>query len=114
MSLAHKINQDGPKKILALDGGGIRGMIKVEVLKEIEELLRKATGGDEHFVLADFFDYISGTSTGAIIAAALSLGWSVDKIRKFYLNSGEQMFDKASLLKRFASANTILSSSTAV
>jgi patatin-like phospholipase/acyl hydrolase len=69
---------------------------------------------DEHFVLADFFDYISGTSTGAIIAAALSLGWSVDKIRDFYINSGEQMFDKASLLKRFASANTILSLSTAV
>ena len=101
MSLQKKVGGEGPKKILALDGGGIRGMITVEVLDRIEELLRKETGGKDEFVLADYFDYISGTSTGAIIAAALSLGWSVDRIRKFYINSGEQMFDKASLLKKF-------------
>jgi len=101
MSLQQKIGGGGPKKILALDGGGIRGMITVEVLKKIEDLLREETGGDKKFVLADFFDYISGTSTGAIIAAALSLGWPVDKIRSFYIKSGEQMFDKASLLKKF-------------
>lgn len=101
MSLQKKAGGEGPKKILALDGGGIRGMITVEVLDRIEELLRKETGGKDEFVLADYFDYISGTSTGAIIAAALSLGWSVDRIRKFYINSGEQMFDKASLLKKF-------------
>ena len=101
MSLQQKISGAGSKKILALDGGGIRGMITVEVLKEIEDLLRKETGANESFVLADYFDYISGTSTGAIIAAALSLGWSMDKISNFYTNSGEQMFDKASLLKRF-------------
>ena len=101
MSLQKKVGGEGPNKILALDGGGIRGMITVEVLDRIEELLRKETGGKDEFVLADYFDYISGTSTGAIIAAALSLGWSVEKIRKFYINSGEQMFDKASLLKKF-------------
>ena len=101
MSLQKKVGGEGPKKILALDGGGIRGMITVEVLDRIEDLLRKETGGKDEFVLADYFDYISGTSTGAIIAAALSLGWSVEKIRKFYINSGEQMFDKASLLKKF-------------
>ena len=95
MSIQQKIGGNGPKKILALDGGGIRGMMTVEVLKEIEDLLRETSGGDEKFVLADFFDYISGTSTGAIIAAALSLGWSVDKIRNFYTKSGEKMFDKA-------------------
>ena len=101
MSLQKKIDGNGPKKILALDGGGIRGMIAVEVLEEIEDLLRKETGSGKEFVLADYFDYISGTSTGAIIAAALSLGWSVKKIRNFYIDSGEQMFDKASLLKKF-------------
>ena len=101
MSLQKKVGGEGPKKILALDGGGIRGMITVEVLDRIEDLLSKETGGKDEFVLADYFDYISGTSTGAIIAAALSLGWSVGRIRKFYINSGEQMFDKASLLKKF-------------
>lgn len=101
MSLQQAVSGPGPKKILALDGGGIRGLISVEVLLAIEDLLREATGADSDFVLADYFDYFSGTSTGAIIAAALALGWPAARIRDFYLNSGEQMFDKASLLKKF-------------
>ena len=52
MSLQKKVGGEGPKKILALDGGGIRGMIAVEVLDRIEELLRKETGGKDEFVLA--------------------------------------------------------------
>ena len=100
MSLNEKIHGPGPKKILALDGGGIRGMISVEVLAKLEDLLRKKTGADADFVLADYFDYISGTSTGAIIATALSLGWPVKKISAFYIDSGAQMFDKASFLKK--------------
>lgn len=101
MSLQKKISGNGPKKILTLDGGGIRGMITVEVLRRIEDILRQQTGGGDDFVLADYFDYIAGTSTGAIIAAALSLGWSVEKIGRFYEDSGALMFDKASILKRF-------------
>ena len=89
------------KKILTLDGGGIRGMITVEILSKIETLLRKELNKGEDFVLADYFDYISGTSTGAIIAACLSLGWPVDKVRDFYIESGAKMFDKASFLKKF-------------
>ena len=100
MSLNEKIHAPGPKKILTLDGGGIRGMIAVEVLSKLEQLLRNKTGAGSDFVLADYFDYIAGTSTGAIIAAALSLGWSVDKISSFYIDSGSQMFDKASFLKK--------------
>ena len=101
MTLEQKIKNTGQKKILTLDGGGIRGMMTVEVLNKIETMLRVELGKDDSFVLADYFDYISGTSTGAIIAAALSLGWSVDKIRGFYIESGAKMFDKANLLKRF-------------
>lgn len=101
MSLESKIQGPGPKKILTLDGGGIRGMITVEILQRIEALLRHELAAGPDFVLADYFDYISGTSTGAIIAAALSLGWPVEKIKAFYIDSGERMFDKASLLKRF-------------
>jgi hypothetical protein len=43
-------------------------MLTVEVLAEIEELLRKALNRDASFVLGDYFDYIAGTSTGAIVA----------------------------------------------
>lgn len=91
----------GPRKLLTLDGGGIRGMMSVEILAEIEQILRERSGGDEQFVLADYFDYIAGTSTGAIIATCLSLGWSVAKLRSFYVTRGGEMFDKASILRRF-------------
>lgn len=96
-----RMQSPGPKKILALDGGGIRGMMTVEVLAEIESLLRRKLGRGDDFVLADYFDFVAGTSTGAIIAACISLGMKVSDIRTFYISSGEEMFDKAFLLERF-------------
>lgn len=99
--LSGLIKAGGPKKILALDGGGIRGMITVEVLAEIERLLSEKTGRGNDFRLSGYFDFVAGTSTGAIIAACISVGMTVSEIREFYLSSGEEMFDKASLLKRF-------------
>ena len=80
MSLLEKIKPNGPKKILALDGGGIRGILSVEILAKLESLLREKLGKDENFVLADYFDFIAGTSTGAIVAACLSWGMTVDRI----------------------------------
>jgi uncharacterized protein len=101
MTIAERITSPGPKKILALDGGGIRGMITVEVLQGIEQLLRKMLHKGPGFVLADYFDFVAGTSTGAIIAACISLGMTMQKIRDFYLESGREMFDKAFLLAQF-------------
>lgn len=101
MSIQQKLEKAGPRKLLALDGGGIRGTITIEILAKIERLLQEDFRRDDTFVLADYFDYIGGTSTGAIIATCLSLGMRVDAIRKFYQESGTAMFDKASLLKRF-------------
>jgi len=95
------VESKGPKKILALDGGGIRGMMTVEILADLENKLRNALGAGEEFVLSDFFDFVSGTSTGAIIASCVSMGMSVKEIRAFYLESGKEMFDKSSILKRF-------------
>jgi patatin-like phospholipase/acyl hydrolase len=88
-----------PRRLLALDGGGIRGLITIEVLAKIEAIVRQNTAADA--VLADYFDYIAGTSTGAIIAASLSIGMSVAAIRDFYLQTGPAMFDAASWLRRF-------------
>lgn len=99
MSIYDKVNKKtGPYKLLALDGGGIRGMITLEVLEEIEATLRSSLGANEDFVLADYFDYVAGTSTGAIIATAISLGMSIKEIKGFYEKSGEKMFDKAFIL----------------
>lgn len=96
-----KITAAGPKKILALDGGGIRGMMTVEILASIEDRLRTTLGRGADFVLADYFDFVAGTSTGAIIATCIALGIPMKDIRDFYINSGEAMFDKAFVLKRF-------------
>jgi uncharacterized protein len=106
VSVKSVLKRSGPRKLLALDGGGIRGLITIEVLAELERQIRAGLirqgklGADAPFVLADYFDYIAGTSTGAIIATALSTGMSVDKIRGFYEQSGEAMFEPAGLLKR--------------
>jgi patatin-like phospholipase/acyl hydrolase len=76
ISLIERISQSGPKKLLAVDGGGIRGVLALQVLLKIEGLLKSKAGRDS-FRLADYFDYIAGTSTGAIIAAGLAMGLPV-------------------------------------
>jgi len=102
MSVAEVLQPKEQRKLLALDGGGIRGLITVEALAAVEEHFRKVRGNDD-LRLADEFDYVAGTSTGAIIATCVSLGMSVADIRRFYLDSGRAMFDKNSLLARFRS-----------
>ena len=79
------------KKLLSIDGGGIRGMIALRVLHKIEALLRQQRG-QPNLVLADYFDYIGGTSTGGIVAAALSIGMSVDQIEAFYRAEAPSLF----------------------
>src|SRR5437588_9264419 len=101
MSVKDKLRKDGPRKLLSLDGGGIRGIITLEILSRIEHLLQQALRRDDTFVLSEYFDYIAGTSTGAIIATCLSLGKRVDWIRNFYLTSGKEMFDRALLLQQY-------------
>jgi uncharacterized protein len=98
--LENRMKASGPKKILACDGGGILGLMSVEILVKIEADLRAKLGKNENFVLADYFDFVCGTSTGAIIAACIASGMAMDKVRQFYIDSGKQMFDKASVLKR--------------
>ncbi len=101
--LAERYETERPRKLLALDGGGIRGVLTLEVLIKIEEMLAEATGQGKEFRLCDFFDYIGGTSTGAIIAAGLARGMSARQLLEFYRRTGPAMFDKAFLLQRLKS-----------
>ncbi len=94
-----RIKSPGLKKILSCDGGGILGLMTVEILAKIELDLRAKLNKPD-LILADYFDFACGTSTGAIIAACISSGMSMAKIRDFYLSSGKQMFDQAFLLNR--------------
>ena len=83
------------KRILALDGGGIRGVFTLQILAHIEELFRRERK-NEQLVLADVFDLIAGTSTGAIIATFLSWGKSVEEIEQLYIDQSPAMFAKGS------------------
>ncbi len=80
--------------MLALDGGGIRGIFTVEILARIEELLRQHLGRP-NLVLADHFDLIAGTSTGAIIASFLAWGEPTSRIRELYLRDAGRAFIRA-------------------
>ncbi len=85
--VARRLHAAGPKRILALDGGGTRGIITIAFLEQIERLLagRFAEKGlyrdPADFRLAHYFDMIGGTSVGALIATQLALGDSVAEIR---------------------------------
>ncbi len=80
-------------RLLSLDGGGIRGIFSVAILERIENILRERyADGKPGFVLADYFDFIGGNSTGAIIAAMLSKGMSVRAVRESYEQLGPIVF----------------------
>jgi predicted acylesterase/phospholipase RssA len=98
-TLAQRIQSTAPKRILACDGGGILGLMSVEILAKLERDLRLKLD-QPNLVLADWFDFVCGTSTGAIIATCIASGMSMDTLRSFYVDSGDQMFSKARLLDR--------------
>ncbi len=87
--------------MLSLDGGGIRGVLTLGILEQIEKQLAKRTRKGAAFRLCDYFDYIAGTSTGAIIAAGLARGMSIADLLGFYREKGEAMFDKTAIWKRW-------------
>lgn len=97
-----KQTSPGPKRLLALDGGGIRGMLSLGVLREIEAKLRSRSG-DRSLVLSDYFDYVGGTSTGAIIATGLALGMTVDDLERHYRRLAGKIFRKRFLTRRLRS-----------
>ena len=92
-TLLDRFNSPGPKKVLSLDGGGIRGALTLGYLKKIETLLREKQN-NPNLVLSDYFDLIGGTSTGSIIAAALAIGMEVDTITNKYMTLGGKIFGK--------------------
>lgn len=97
-SLQQRLTSKGPKRILALDGGGIRGAVTLGFLGEIEHILAQRYEDanimkKEDFRLHHYFDLIGGTSTGSIIASLLVVGdFTVAEIKKMYINLGEKIF----------------------
>ena len=81
------------KRILCLDGGGIRGCLSLGYLAQIEAIVRKQLNNDKA-VLSDYFDLIGGTSTGALIATMLAMGKEVEEVRSIYKSVGTKVFSR--------------------
>ena len=81
------------RRILALDGGGVRGLLSLGVLAQLEDELRTRSG-DRDYRLSQYFDLIGGTSTGSIIATALAFGWEVSEVWATYRRLMPQVFGK--------------------
>lgn len=81
------------RKILTIDGGGIKGVFPASFLASIEE---KINGN-----ISEYFDLIVGTSTGGIIALALGLGFSAKEVQEFYEKHGPKIFKGNRFLKYF-------------
>jgi len=82
------------KRILAIDGGGIKGALPAAFLATVEE----ATGKS----IVDNFDLVAGTSTGGIIALGIGLGMTAAEILDFYEREGPAIFQQDSELSSSA------------
>ena len=82
-------------KMLSLDGGGIRGLLSLHILKKVESILDDLHNTNKP--LSDYFHMISGTSTGAIIADLLCEGRRVDDISDLYIELIPKIFGKKSV-----------------
>ena len=91
--LETRFAKGGRKRILALDGGGVRGLITLGVLEAVERELAGRSGRPD-FVLSDYFDLIAGTSTGSIIAVGLAMGMKVEELVRLYSKYSPSIFPK--------------------
>ncbi len=92
--LRERFNRPGPKRILALDGGGSPGLLSLGVLAQLERHLAERSGQGDKFRLAHYFDLIGGTSTGAIIATTLALEWRVRDVVELYFKLLPAIFER--------------------
>jgi uncharacterized protein len=86
--MTETVEEAKPYRILSLDGGGAKGFYSLGVLREIEALAGKP--------LCETFDLVFGTSTGAIIAALIALGYSVDDIHRLYKEHVPRIMERKS------------------
>ncbi len=84
-------------RILALDGGGLRGTFTAAVLTKWDDMI-KSGGGNS---LIEHFDLVAGTSTGAILAIGLGLGFTPLEMLTFYREEGPKIFPKDRKLRHW-------------
>jgi predicted acylesterase/phospholipase RssA len=97
--LRTEADRRGKFRILALDGGGLRGVFGAAVLMEWAKQL--GTNGQS---LVRHFDLVVGTSTGSILALGLGMGLQPSQILEFYLEEGPKIFPEKGPLSGWFSA----------
>jgi patatin-like phospholipase/acyl hydrolase len=79
-----------PARILSIDGGGIRGIIPASALVALEQQMGQP--------VRECFDFVAGTSTGALIAAAVAAGLSATQILNIYTQRADEIFTPAKIV----------------
>ncbi|XP_054722893.1 85/88 kDa calcium-independent phospholipase A2-like [Uloborus diversus] len=74
----------GRCRVLSLDGGGIRGLVLIQMLDELERIVGRP--------LHTCFDFVAGTSTGGILALVLAIGRSMKDARCLYFRLKDKVF----------------------
>jgi uncharacterized protein len=85
----------GPKRILAIEGGGIRAAIAVAFLERIEAIVSEQQ--KRNVLLGDWFDFIGGSSVSGIVACATALGYSAVEVKKLFYGMGMDIFRRSLL-----------------
>jgi predicted acylesterase/phospholipase RssA len=87
-------------RVLAIDGGGIRGLIAARVIARLEQLISDSAGTERR--IADCFHMVAGTSTGGLLALGLTVPdpkhperprLSAEELADLYVSDGPRIFD---------------------
>jgi predicted acylesterase/phospholipase RssA len=100
-----KIRQSRPDRlaILSLTGGGVLGMFTVQILCHLEAFRKSLVVGPADQPLSEAFDYIAGTSVGALIATWVAIGKPVEELADIFAEEAPKIFPARSTLSRFLS-----------
>lgn len=89
-------------RILSIDGGGIKGILPATILMELEKILQQKTG-DSQVRLSDYFDFMSGTSTGGILVCSYLFPdpdnpgrpkFTAEEALDLYVKRGDKIFSR--------------------
>ena len=88
------------RRILTIDGGGVRGIIPATLLAALE----RRTGA----LTREAFDFVAGTSTGAVLAAGIAAGIPAERLVSLYAERSSEVFRRiplVSLLRRIVTGS---------
>ncbi|MEM5547156.1 CBASS cGAMP-activated phospholipase [Pseudoalteromonas fuliginea] len=89
---SNKSNTKSKKvRILALNGGGVRGLFTISVLAELENVIEQKTGQTD-VRIGNYFDLITGASIGGILALGLAEGKSARELKEVFFTESSKIF----------------------